>query len=98
MPAYSRKVQVPGKTADQLYARVSQDIDLFLSKASLGGAELTKDAEQKEIRIKHAMFTGGLKCSEGSLELSGNLSLFASPFRGKVDEAIDRWISKTFSV
>jgi hypothetical protein len=96
MASYSRTVQVPGKTSQQLYDRISAEIDSFLSKTSIGKYDLERDPENKEVRFKSSMASASLTCGEGKIDLTAKLSLFATPFRAKLDEGIDRWISKTF--
>ena len=36
MPSYKRKVDVPGKTQDELFEKVSKEIDRFLKKTPIG--------------------------------------------------------------
>lgn len=96
MPSFSKTVQVPGKTSQELYDRISTEIDRFLEKASVGKYDLTRDASKKEIHVKASMVTATLSCQEGSMVLDAKLSLLAAPFKGKLEEGIDRWVSKTF--
>jgi hypothetical protein len=97
MPSYTRTIQVPGKTSQQLYEKVSSEIDHFLEKTSIGKYDLERDPGKKQVRFKSSMASATLICGEGSLELECKLSLFATPFKGKLDEGIDRWIAKTFT-
>lgn len=96
MPSYSRKVTISGKTSQELYDKVSEGIDRFMSKTPVGKYEIERVPGKKELKVKSSMFNATLTCTEGQMELSGNLSLLASPFKSKLDEAIDRWLSKTF--
>jgi hypothetical protein len=96
MPSYSRKVQLPGKSSQELYEALAERIDRFLEKSSFGKYELEKDSAQKEFRIKSSMFSATLRCGEGELDLDAKLSLIASAFRSKLDEGIDKWLAKTF--
>jgi hypothetical protein len=98
MPSYSRRVQVPGKSSQELYDKVSQDADRFMTKASLGKYEIERDPARKELRIKTSMFSAVLSCREEEMELDAKLSLLATPFKAKLDEAITRWLSKTFNL
>jgi hypothetical protein len=98
MPSYSRKVQVPGKTSQELYDKVAVDIDRFMEKASVGKFEITRDPANKQVHIKSSMVNGTLFCTEGNLELDAKLSLLAMPFKSKLDEGIDKWISKAFGL
>lgn len=97
MPSYKREVKVPGKSSQELYDKVSQDIERFLSKASLGAVDIQRDAAKKQLAVKNAMFSATLFCEEGLLRLDGSLSFVALPFKSKLDEGIDKWIAKTFS-
>jgi hypothetical protein len=96
MPSYTRTVKVPGKTSQELYDRISSGIDAFLQKTPIGKYDLERDPEKKSVRFKSSMASASLLCGEGSIELEAKLSLFAAPFRSKLDEGIDRWIAKTF--
>jgi hypothetical protein len=98
MPSYSRRVQIPGKSSQELYNVIDTEIDRFLSKSSLGKYEVERDAGRKELRIKSSMFSGTLSCREAEMELSGQLSFLAAPFKSKLDDGIDRWMSKVFNI
>lgn len=98
MPSYNRKVQVPGKTAQELYDQISTHVDQFMEKAGVGKFEIERNASKKEVLLKSSMVTATLYCREGALELDGKLSLMAMPFKSKIDEGIDRWVAKTFNV
>lgn len=98
MPSYTRCVEIPGKSAQDLYDKVSQEIERFLSKTPIGQYDLDRNASSKEVSFKSSMASATLRCSDGRLELDAKLSLFAAPFKGKLDEAIDRWIAKTFNL
>lgn len=97
MPSYSRRVQIPGKTSQELYHLVSESIDVFLSKApALGKYELERDPKLFQVRLKSSIFTACLTCKDAELELDGQLSFLATPFKSKLDDGITKWISKTF--
>jgi hypothetical protein len=96
MPSYSRKVQIPGKSSQELYDKVSADIDRFMEKTGIGKVEISRDAPRKQLEVKSSMFSAVLVCREGAIELDGKLSLLATPFKGKIDDGIDRWLAKTF--
>jgi hypothetical protein len=98
MASYSRQVNIPGKTAKELYETVSKDIDQFLAKINLGKFEVDRDPVQNELRIKNNMFSAVLTCGDAKMDLSVKLSLLATPFKGKLDETITRWLSKTFNL
>lgn len=99
MPSYSRTVPVPGKTAQELYDKVASEIDRVMNKGSLpiGKFDVHKDATAREVHLKSSMANATLICGDGHLKLDAQLSLFAAPFRGKIDETIDRWIAKAFA-
>lgn len=96
MPSYSRTVQVPGKKSDELYEKVSEGIDQFLAKISVGEFDIARDPVKRQLSLKSKMFSAVLFCEDGLLRLDGQMSFLAVPFRGKIDEGIDRWISRTF--
>ena len=97
MPSYSKKVQIPGKTSQELYDKVSSDIDHFLGKIGVGKVEVERVPASKRVMIKSSMVTATLSCLEGAIDVDAKLSLFAAPFKGKIDEGITKWISKTFN-
>jgi len=96
MPPYQRRVKVPGKTAQELYDKISSDIDHFLSKTSLGNFTLKRFPEKQEIQLQSSMLSAMLKCTEGAISLEGQLSFLASPFKAKIDQGIDKWIDQSF--
>lgn len=98
MPSYSRRVQIPGRTSQELYDKVSQDIDRFMSKASIGKFEIERNPERKTLQVKGSMFNATLSCGEAEMELNAQLSLLAAPFKSKLDESITRWLNKTFDL
>lgn len=99
MPSYSRTVKIPGKSSQELYDKVAQDIDKFLSKGpSSFKFDIERDPQNKEVRLKSSMATATLVCKDGALELDSKLSLLAAPFKSKIDEGIDKWLSKTFNI
>jgi hypothetical protein len=97
MPSYSRKVDLPGRSAQELYDKVASDIERFLGKGSLPvSVDIERDAAKKEVRAKSSMFSATLACSDGQMKVDVQLSLLATPFRSKLDEGITKWLSKTF--
>lgn len=96
MPSYTRKVEVPGKSSQELYDTVSSDISRFLEKTGIGKFDLERDPGKKCVSFKSSMVSATLRCTDGALELDAKLSLLATPFRSKIDEGIDRWVAKTF--
>jgi hypothetical protein len=98
MPSYSRKVKIPGRTSQELYDKVSEGIDRFMSKAAIGKFEIERDPTRKELHVKGSIFSATLSCLEAQMELNAKLSLMAMPFKSKLDESIDRWLFKTFNL
>lgn len=98
MPSYTRKVQIPGKTSQELYDKVASDIDGFLSKGPFGQYEIERIPEKKEVKVKSSMFSATLTCQDSQMELHAQLSLLAAPFRSKVDEGINKWLAKAFQL
>ena len=98
MPSYSRRVKIPNKSSQELYDKVTEGLDHFLSKASLGSYEILRNPEKKEFQVKSSLFSAKLTCLEAEMALDAQLSLLATPFRSKLDDAIDRWLAKTFDL
>jgi hypothetical protein len=98
MPKFSRQVDIPGKTSGEIYQVVAQGVVQFLEKAAIGKFEIERDESKKEVRIKSQMFNGSIVCSESRIEMQGQLSLLAAPFKGKLDEGITKWLSKNFNL
>lgn len=101
MPKYNRTVKTPGKTAVELYEQVSKDIDRFLAKiesAPLGKIEVDRLDHERIVVIESKLFSAKLICLDGQLDLDVQLSLFAAPFRSKLDSGIDQWLEKRFGI
>jgi len=98
MPSYTREVKVPGRSAQELFDKISAGIDRFMEKAAVGKFEIERKPEARTVAVKSSMFSATLLCQEGCVRLDGKLSLMAVPFRAKIDEGIDKWVSKTFGV
>lgn len=98
MPSYSRKVNLPGKSSQELYDKVSEGIERFMSKATVGKFDIERDPVQKEVRVKGSVFSATLTCREAQMELNAQLSLIAAPFKSKLDDGITKWLAKTFNV
>ncbi len=97
MPAYSKTVKIPGRSAQDLYEKLSKDIDQMVEKWGLAGKmELSRDPGKRQLHLKHSMVSATLSCAEECMVLDAKLSLLATPFRSKIDEQIDRWISRNF--
>jgi len=96
MPSYSRTVKIPGKSAADLYAKVSTEIARFMEKSNVGKFDIATEPAKLQVSVKSSMFSATLHCEDGALRLDGSLSLLATPFRSKIDEGIDKWVAKTF--
>jgi hypothetical protein len=94
MPSYQRKIAVPGKSAADIYGFVDQHLEGLLQKFSVGKMGVKKDPAGKKFSIESSVFSATLSCNEGEVELNGKLSLMAAPFKSKIDEGIDRFVSK----
>lgn len=97
MPSYSRSIAVSGRTSDEIYGKISTDIDRFVEKYTGGMKfDIVRDPATKTVTLKSSMATAKLVCGEGSIVLDAKLGLLAMPFKSKIDEGIDRWVTKTF--
>lgn len=96
MPTYKKTVKVAGKTGQELFDRINTEIERFLTKASIGNFEVKRLPEKRQFAIESKLFNATLDCKDGLLDLNGSLSMFALPFRAKIDEGIDKWIAKSF--
>ena len=98
MPSYSRKISVPGKTAQELYDKISIDIDRFIDKVPGGKVEIDRRPDAKQVSAKSPLATATLICRDGELQLDASLSIFAAPFRSKIDDGINKWLFRTFNI
>jgi hypothetical protein len=98
MPGYSKSVKIPGKSSQELYDKVSSEIERLMEKVTLGKFDIERDPGEKAVHLKSSMVSATLTCSDGSIELDAKLSLMALPFKSKIDEGIDRWVKKTFQI
>lgn len=100
MPSYSKTINLPGKSAQELYDKISSGIDHFLKSANLsfiGKFDLTRDPAKREVSFKASMAEATLRCGDGQVTLQGKLSLLATPFKSKIDQAIETWATKHLS-
>src|SRR4051812_6964050 len=98
MPKYSRNVSIPGHAADALYQRVSADIEKFISKVPIGKYDIDRDASAKKVAFKSQLASATLLCMDNSIQIDVDLSLFAAPFRSKLDEGLNKWLAKAFNL
>ena len=100
MPSFNKTIPVPGKTAQELYDKVSSSIDHLLTKGNLsfiGKFDLQRDPATQTVSFKASMASATLKCMDGVLQLDAQLSLLATPFKSKIEQAITHWTSKNLS-
>lgn len=98
MPKYSRNVTIPGQTAETLYERVSDDIEKFISKTPIGKYDISRDPAGKRVAFKSSMASATLVCQDGTIQIDVDLSMFAAPFRSKLDEGLNKWLAKAFNL
>jgi hypothetical protein len=96
MASFSKKFPIPGKSADVIYTSISNGIDHFLGKTPLGEVEVERDEAAKQVSFKSSMASGSLKALDNQVQVDISLSFLASAFKGKIDEGVTKWISKTF--
>lgn len=98
MPKYSRNISIPGKSAQDIYDRVSEDFEKFISKTPIGKYEINRDAAGKKVAFKSQMASASLSCTDGTIQLDVELSLLAAPFRSKLDEGLNKWLARAFNI
>ncbi len=98
MPKYSRNVSIPGKSAQDLYDRVSADIEKFISKTPIGKYDIQRDATARTVAFKSSMASAKLLCTDGTIQIDVDLSMFAAPFRSKLDEGLNKWLQRAFNL
>ena len=96
MATFSKKFAIPGKSSDAIYSAVSKGIEHFLSKTPLGNVDVSREDAAKKVNFKSSMATGSLSAGEGELNVEISLSFLASAFKGKIDEGVTKWLTKTF--
>jgi predicted class III extradiol MEMO1 family dioxygenase len=96
MASFSKTFTIPGKSSEAIYSAISIDIDRFLSKTPIGNVDVNRDEGAKKVSFKSSMASGTLTAKEGSLSVDVSLSFLASAFKGKIEEGITRWLTKTF--
>lgn len=100
MANYSKRIEVAGKSADELYNTATKHLDELLLKpkvqALLGKVGVSKSDAEKKIVLDSKLVNATLRCEPGAFVLEGKLSLMALPFRSKIDGAIETWLKKVF--
>lgn len=98
MASFTRTVQIPGKSADEIYQKIDASIERFLGKESTLKFDFERDPAAKTVHMKSSYATARLVCRDGEVHLEAKLGLLASAFRGRIDDGINKWLQKTFSV
>ena len=96
MRKYAKKITIPGASAQDIYQKITDGMDDFLDRFSVGKLVVTRHDDTQSIEIESSHVVGTLKCDEGLISVTGKLSLFARPFKSKMDAAIDSWVSSSF--
>ena len=96
MASFTKKFPVPGKSAGEIYTSIANGIEHFLSKTPLGNVAIDRDEAGKKVSFKSSMASGTLTAAEGELNVEISLSMLASAFKGKIDEGVTKWLTKTF--
>ena len=96
MPAYSRKIEISGKSAQELYDVISSGIERVLAKSAIGGFEVMRDSEARSLEIRSKLMSASLIFRDGEIHVDGRLSLIAAAFRSKIDERIEHWVERAF--
>ena len=98
MASYKRTIPIPGKSAAEIYDRISKAIGKFQEKdtGKFGKFDITTDAKTKAVKLESSHVTARLFCQDGEVLLEGKLSFLASAFRSKIDNGIDEWVNKAF--
>ena len=96
MATFNKKFPIPGKSADAIYSAISTGIEHFLSKTPLTNVEVNREETAKKVNFKSSMATGSLAASDGELNIEISLSFLASAFKGKIEEGVTKWLTKTF--
>ncbi len=94
MANFSKTVSLPGKSADAIYSVISTEIDKFLGKTPIGNYELNRDDAKKSLAFKSSMASGTITAAEGEVKIDIALSFLATPFKGKIDEGIQKWLAR----
>lgn len=97
MPKYKKNIKLKDKNSDEIFVKIKQELHRFLDKTPIGPYELKSDETSKLITVESKMFSAELFCKNNEIELEVNLSLFAAPFKSKLDEGIEKWVAKVFS-
>lgn len=98
MPSFSKKFKIPGKLSGVIYSAVANDIERFLGKTPLTNVTVERDEAAKKVSFKSSMASGTLAAKDDELQVDVSLSLLATPFKGKIDEGITKWLNKAFGL
>lgn len=93
------KFQPKGYSTEEIYQIVDSQLEHFLKKGlpeAAGDYKLERFPEKKEMKLHSKWANGHLTVGEHSVQLSLELAWLAVPFRGKVEESLQRWFLKNF--
>jgi len=96
MPAYSRKIEISGKSAQELYDVISAGIERVLARSAIGGFEVLRDSSARSLEVRSKLMSASLVFRDGEIHVDRKLSLMAAAFRSKIDEGIERWVERAF--
>ena len=96
MASFKKTFPLPGQSAKKIYSVVAGDIERFLSKTPLSNVQIDRDPSTNEVSFKSSMASGSLTAHEQSLTVQVTLSFLASAFKGKIEEGVTKWLTKTF--
>jgi hypothetical protein len=98
MPKYTKSFSLPGVKPETVFDKIVGDSERWKTsiESMLGKVEIQSDPALKQISLKSKFVNAVFVCLPEEVRVDADLSLMAMPFKGKVDEGIDRWIKKTF--
>ena len=97
MPKLHKRIEIPGQSARDLFARIRSEMEQSLARAGVDGAKLSLRESECVVEVSHAMIAGTIRCHEGAIEVDAKLSLLATPFRSKIEGWFEAWGKKARS-
>ena len=96
MASFKKNFPIPGHAAEKIYSVIAKDIDKFLAKTPLTNVHVDRDEKAKKVSFKSSMASGSITAQENAVSVDISLSFLASAFKGKIDEGVTKWLTKTF--
>jgi hypothetical protein len=98
MPKYSKTFSLPGVSAEVSFTKILKEAETWKTslESMLGAVEIASEQAKKELSFSSKWVKASLICKEDAVQVDAELSMFAMPFKSKVDEGIERWIKKSF--